>query len=58
MKMLEVLPQDTLFVGDNPELDHEGAEKAGLKPLLIDRDNEIHEEIRKIRDLREVVRYI
>ena len=58
LNMLGVLPQDALFVGDNPELDYEAAEKVGLKPLLIDRDDVIHEEIRKIRDLREVVRYV
>jgi putative hydrolase of the HAD superfamily len=58
LNMLGVLPQDALFVGDNPELDYEAAEKVGLKPLLIDRDDVIHEEIRKTRDLREVVRYI
>ena len=58
LKMLGVLPQDTLFVGDNPELDYEGAEKVGLKPLLIDRDNEIQGINRKIEDLRDVAKYI
>jgi len=58
LRELGVLPEEALFVGDKLEIDYEGAEKAGLKPLLIDRDDEIHEEIRKIQDLREVVRYL
>jgi len=58
LRELGVPAEETLFVGDNPELDYEGAENAGLRPLLIDRDNEIHGEIRKIRDLREVVQYL
>jgi len=58
LEELGVPAEETLFVGDNLKLDYEGAENAGLKPLLIDRDNEIHGEIRKIRDLREVVEYL
>lgn len=58
LKELEVPAEETLFVGDNLKLDYEGAEDAGLNPLLIDRDNGVHEGIRRIRDLREVVRYL
>ena len=58
LKKLGVPPQETLFVGDNPKIDYEGSENAGLKPLLIDRDGRAHEEIRRIRDLREVVEYL
>ena len=58
LKELGVPAEETLFVGDNLKLDYEGAENAGLKPLLIDRDNEIHGEVRKIRDLRQVVEYL
>jgi len=56
LEKIGVPPQDALFVGDNPKTDYEGAEKAGLKPLLIDRNGEASGKIRKIRDLREVTR--
>ena len=58
LKEMGVPAEETLFVGDNLKLDYEGAENAGLNPLLIDRDNGAHEGIRRIRDLREVVRYL
>lgn len=55
---LGVQPHESLFVGDNPKADYEGAEKAGLKPLLIDRDDGIMGPYRKIRDLREILNYL
>ena len=58
LEKLGVTPQETLFVGDNPKADYEGAENAGLKPLLIDRDNKVSGKIRKIRDLSELMRYL
>ena len=58
LNMLEVLPQDALFVGDNPELDYDGAGKVGLVPVLIDRDNQATGEITKTKDLREITGFL
>ena len=45
---LHVLPNEALFVGDTVEYDYEGARKAGLKALLIDREDKINGNIEKI----------
>jgi 2-haloalkanoic acid dehalogenase type II len=55
LSILNVAPQEALFVGDTIEYDYEGAKKAGLKALLIDRENRITGDYEKIRDLREVL---
>ena len=58
LKKLKVNPGEVLFVGDDPEADWKGAEAAGLKVLLIDRNNKIRGEYRKIRNLREIINYL
>jgi len=58
LKKLEIKPHEALFVGDNPETDYKGAEAAGLRPLLIDRENKIQGRYRKIRNLREVINHV
>ncbi|MCW4020349.1 MAG: HAD family hydrolase [Candidatus Bathyarchaeota archaeon] len=58
VRKLGVEPHEALFVGDNPEVDYEGAENAGLKTVLIDRSNGVRGEFRKIRDLREIIEYL
>jgi 2-haloalkanoic acid dehalogenase type II len=55
---LHVIPNEALFVGDTIEYDYEGARKAGLKALLIDREDRINEKVEKIRDLREILTLI
>jgi len=55
---LSVSPDETIFVGDNLEADYKGAEKAGLKPLLINRDNKVLENLNKISSLKEVTQYL
>ncbi|MEM2102565.1 MAG: HAD family hydrolase [Candidatus Bathyarchaeia archaeon] len=55
LEKIQVLPNEALFVGDTLEYDYEGAKKAGLKALVIDRDNKINENVEKIRDLREIL---
>jgi len=56
-KKLHVKPEETIFVGDSIEKDYEGAMKAGLKPLLIDRER-TSRNIKKIRSLGEVLLHI
>jgi putative hydrolase of the HAD superfamily len=58
VERLGVASQDVLFVGDNLEIDYKGAEKAGLRPLLIDRENKIRMHIRKVQNLREIINYL
>jgi putative hydrolase of the HAD superfamily len=57
LKKLAVKPHETLFVGDSLDADYKGAESAGLKPLLIDRNDKIHGNFKKIHNLKEVVQY-
>jgi len=58
LEKMKIPPREALFVGDNLKTDYEGAESSGLKPILIDRNGEIKGKIRKIQDLREIVRYL
>ena len=58
LEKLSINPREALFVGDNIELDYRGAENSGLKPLLIDRDNKVSGEYRKIGNLKEVLRFL
>ena len=55
---LDASPSETLFVGDQLLEDYEGARKAGLTPLLIDRDNVIGSNVEKIRSLKEIMNYL
>jgi len=57
LEKIGVSPQEALFVGDNVKTDYEGAEKAGLKALLIDRNNQVSGEVKRIQDLRELTQY-
>ena len=36
MRLLRVLPEDCVYVGDNYDADYRGAKAAGIVPLLID----------------------
>jgi len=58
VKKLQLKPEETIFVGDSVEKDYEGAVKAGLRPLLIDRERRASRNIKTIRSLGEVLLYI
>lgn len=58
VKMLGVHPEQAVFIGDSVKYDYESAERAGLKPLLIDREGKVPEGIDAIRSLVEVLQYI
>jgi 2-haloalkanoic acid dehalogenase type II len=58
LNVLNVTPNEALFVGDTVEYDYEGAKKAGLKALLIDRHDRIAGDYEKIHDLREILSLI
>ena len=58
LELLKIKPCEAIFVGDDPKADYEGAEAAGMKPILIDREGIIHGDYRRIRDLREIAEYL
>jgi putative hydrolase of the HAD superfamily len=57
IERLQLKPSDVLFVGDSVEKDYEGAKRAGLKPLLIDRERKAPEDVKSIKSLAEVLSY-
>lgn len=52
--LLKIQPNEAIFVGDDPEKDYYGALRAGLRAILIDRENAVQGDLTKIRDLREI----
>lgn len=58
LSILNVTPSEALFVGDTIEYDYEGAKKAGLKALLIDRHDRITGDYEKIHDLKEILAFV
>jgi len=56
---LNVHPEETIFVGDNVEVDYEGAESAGMHALLIDRtEKQKQSGLRTIKNLKEILSQI
>jgi putative hydrolase of the HAD superfamily len=53
-----VRPEEAVFVGDSLKYDYEGAKRAGLKPLLIDREAKSSENVETIRSLAEVLQHV
>jgi putative hydrolase of the HAD superfamily len=51
---LGVKPEETIFVGDNVDLDYRGAENSGVHALLIDRSEKRHGDLRVIRSLKQI----
>jgi putative hydrolase of the HAD superfamily len=54
LNQLKTKPHEALFIGDRIEEDYGGAENAGMKALLIDRENKTEENIDKIQSLEEI----
>jgi putative hydrolase of the HAD superfamily len=57
---LNLMPEEAIHVGDSLVSDYYGAENAGLKAILIDRDNKFRDnkQVDKINKLNEVLNYI
>lgn len=55
LNSLNVEPEETLFVGDNVEVDYKGAEKAGMYALLVDRTEKQQEGLKTIKSLKEIL---
>jgi len=58
LKVLNIPAGQALFVGDNPEADYKGAQNAGLKALIIDRDDCVVGEFEKIQNLKALLQYL
>jgi 2-haloalkanoic acid dehalogenase type II len=54
LNKLNVKPHEALFVGNELETDYNGAIRAGLKPLLIDRNGKHKNEVETITTLEEL----
>jgi putative hydrolase of the HAD superfamily len=57
-KRLKLKPQEMLFVGDDLEIDYEGAKKAGFKALIVDRETKVTQNVEKIKNLKEILRLL
>ncbi|MGA9387812.1 MAG: HAD family hydrolase [Candidatus Bathyarchaeia archaeon] len=55
---LHVQPEEALYVGDSFQYDFEGAKAAGLKPLLVNRNERTTRKAGTINSLTEVLTYI
>ena len=55
---LGVEPGEVVFVGNEHKYDYVGAQAAGLKPLLIDREGDAPEDAEVIESLADVVRLL
>ena len=55
---MELEPTDTLFVGDNFNLDIEGAAAVGMPSVLIDRENRFPEHRNRVSSLQELLVYV
>lgn len=58
VNQLHVHPDETVFVGDSLKNDYEGAEKAGLRPLLIDREGKFSDKAKTVASLVEVLQHV
>jgi len=57
LNKLGINPQEVIFIGDSIKHDYEGAKKAGLKALLINREGKSLANVETITSLTEVLRY-
>jgi putative hydrolase of the HAD superfamily len=55
---LDVKPEETIFVGDNVEVDYNGAKSAGIHALLIDRKEKKQSGLKTIKNLKEILSQI
>jgi 2-haloalkanoic acid dehalogenase type II len=61
LSKLNAEPSETLFVGDNIDIDYKGARAVGIRALLIEREHRSTEEasdLERIRSLQEIFKFI
>lgn len=55
---LNVEPEEAISIGDDIEVDYEGARNAGIHSLLIDRTENNQRDLRTIKNLKEILSHI
>jgi putative hydrolase of the HAD superfamily len=59
LNKLKVKPEETMYVGDELEVDYKGAKNVGMRALLIDRtEKQKQNNLRTIKNLKEVLSQI
>ena len=60
IRELGAIAHETLFVGDHVDADIRGAARAGITPILIDRENrfEDSEEYIRVQNLKDILKYL
>lgn len=58
LNKIHVKPEETIFVGDSVKYDYEGACKAGLKPILINRNGNTPANVAAIKSLTQILHYV
>jgi len=58
LKELDITPEKAVYVGNDIEKDYKGAEKAGMNPLLIMREDADVSEVKYIKSLAELAEYV
>jgi putative hydrolase of the HAD superfamily len=58
LDQLGIKPDETVFVGDNPEQDYEGALGVGIKPYLIDREGKVPSKYNRLSSLTDVLELV
>lgn len=58
LQKLGVRPEDTIFVGDSLKYDYEGAEKAGIRPVLVNRNGDVITGVETVRSLTEILKFV
>jgi putative hydrolase of the HAD superfamily len=51
-------PHEVIYVGDDPYLDYQGARKAGMKALHLDRNNRYPEHAERITTLNDILKLL
>jgi 2-haloalkanoic acid dehalogenase type II len=58
LQKLNVQAEGAIFVGDSLKYDYEGAEKAGMRPVLVSRNGDAPAGVEAITSLTEILKYI
>jgi 2-haloalkanoic acid dehalogenase type II len=58
LKQLGVKPEEAIFVGDNLELDYFGAQKVGMKAVLIQREGKPVAGVKTVTSLKEIFDFL
>ena len=55
MSLLKVLPQHTVFIGDDPVWDIEGAQRVGIEPILLSKRDHSDQSVTTIGELEQLL---